>query len=149
MAPATRGFARIPSLVMVLVAAVCPLLLDAQERGASSVPAADVAYHERTFWEPLQIHAELGGRVGPGAVAVVQIPPRTYGRARAGFGAGVTATAILATAALATGDGNACKGSGDYLGICRALFLGSTAAGGALGAVVGAVMRRDAPRGPR
>jgi hypothetical protein len=63
------------------------------------------------------------------------------------LGVGVTASAILLSGALASGNGNACRGSGEYLQFCRTVFVGGIALAGGVGALVGSLMKRDSPAG--
>jgi hypothetical protein len=91
---------------------------------------------------PLGLHG-----VGARPLVLLQAAPRRFGRAGAGLGAGVTIGAVALTGMLTSGSGNACTGSGEYLRVCRVLFVGGTALSGALGALAGGLVRRDSPSG--
>jgi hypothetical protein len=69
-------------------------------------------------------------------------PPGRYGRLRVGLMAGATLSALVVPASL-TRRTSTCTGSGDYLKLCRAIFVGSVAVGAGLGALVGGVMKSD------
>src|SRR5688572_10316188 len=74
----------------------------------------------------------------PRGIGAQDVMP-TFRRSGTGFGTGITVSAVALAAALSSGDGNACTGSGDYLRVCRVVFLGGTALGGGAGAIIGAL----------
>lgn len=63
----------------------------------------------------------------------------------AGFAAGVTLGAVVMSLDVVLGSG--CTGSGDYLSMCRAGFVGGSLVAGGLGALGGAFVRTDGIRG--
>jgi hypothetical protein len=63
----------------------------------------------------------------------------------AGFGAGVTASAIVMS--LDDVVGSSCIGSGAYLSICRLGFVAAAAIGGGVGTLVGMLVKTDQPPG--
>lgn len=65
-------------------------------------------------------------------------------RTAMGFAVGATVSALTLSAALGWG---ACTGSGDYLEVCRIIYLGGTAVGAGIGALLGYAIGRDAPPG--
>ncbi len=87
--------------------------------------------------------------LGPGTPAIHASQVRDSGSRHpqklAGFGAGITVTAI----ALSLDEvlGSSCIGSGSYLTRCRVGYAAAVAVGGGLGALVGAIVKTEDPPG--
>jgi hypothetical protein len=73
-----------------------------------------------------------------------QVAPPPHHRTGTGFAAGAALSAVVASTVF---NGNFCTGSGDYLGLCRAFYVGTVAAGAGLGALAGRVATHSDPPG--
>lgn len=98
--------------------------------------------------------AAQGPRIDPGEdhsaalrTPIIESSSATFGRGGTGFGAGATFGAAAMSVLITSDDGQACGGSGDYLQVCRVLFVGGTVLSGGLGALIGSMMRRESPSG--
>ena len=77
--------------------------------------------------------------------ALGQEAPGPYRHTLMGLATGITVVSVAVPAALGE---STCFGSGDYLQLCRIVFVGATALGGGLGALVGRLVRSEEPPGP-
>lgn len=68
----------------------------------------------------------------------------SHRRTAMGFAAGATVSTLTLSAALGWG---ACTGSGDYLEVCRIIYVGGTALGAGIGALIGYAIRREGSPG--
>lgn len=91
--------------------------------------------------EPNEEGRPLLARYGPPSIREAAGPhPNTM----IGLATGVTVASVAVPLALGA---STCFGSGDYLQLCRLVFVGATAFGGGLGALVGRKVRTDGPPG--
>ena len=78
------------------------------------------------------------------AGALAQESPMPYRGTKAGFAVG----ALLPQLVLPVGlSGSSCFGSGDYLTLCRLMYVGATAVSGGIGALIGRSVGREEPPG--
>jgi hypothetical protein len=61
---------------------------------------------------------------------------------KAGLATGITVASVAVPLSLGA---STCFGSGDYLRLCRIFFVGATAVGGGLGALVGRMVKTEGP----
>ena len=95
---------------------------------------------------PSTLHAE-SPQHGPQVIDAMQErdPSATHTQKLAGFGAGVTVSAIVLSLDAVQGSG--CTGSGPYLTFCRSFFIIGAAGGGLVGALVGRMVKTKQPPG--
>jgi len=92
-----------------------------------------VSYDERAF--VIDVNGTLG-TVHWDAVRSIEASLGTRSNGKAGFGAGAVVGALVAAGGL---KGSSCTGSGAYLTLCRAIFLGAAVGGGVMGGLIGRV----------